>query len=92
MKITVKVFATLRDVMDKEVELELVENTTISGLLEVLSGRYAGLRDELFDASGALKKYVNILKNGRNVYFLKDLQTVLEDGDIITLFPPVAGG
>jgi molybdopterin synthase sulfur carrier subunit len=92
MKVKVKAFATLRDIMDKEVWLELDDRTTVSRLLEILSGRYEGLRGELFDGHGALKEYVNILKNGRNIFFLKNLDTVLEDGDDIAIFPPVAGG
>jgi MoaD family protein len=78
--------------MDKEVDIEIPEGADISRLLELLCRRYEGLYDELFDRKGSLKDYVNILKNGRNIYFLDDLATRLEDGDIITIFPPVAGG
>lgn len=92
MRIVVKSFAGLRDIMEKETGLELAAGTTISGLLEILCGKYEGLYKELYDPGGSLKNYVNILKNGRNVYFLDNLNTVVEDGDIITLFPPVAGG
>jgi len=92
MLIKVKSFASLRNVMDKEVDIEIPEGADISRLLELLCRRYEGLYDELFDRKGSLKDYVNILKNGRNIYFLDDLATRLEDGDIITIFPPVAGG
>jgi molybdopterin synthase sulfur carrier subunit len=33
-----------------------------------------------------------ILKNGRNIHFLSGLDTQLDDGNLIALFPPVAGG
>lgn len=92
MRVKVKSFASLRDVMDKEIELELAGGTTVSELLKALCSRYEGLCDEIFDSPGTLKKYVNILKNGRNIYFLRDLDTVLDDGDDIVIFPPVAGG
>jgi molybdopterin synthase sulfur carrier subunit len=92
MKIIVKSFASLRDIMDKEVKLELPAGTTILAMLENLSGNYPGLHEELFEPDGTLKLYVNILKNGRNVYFLDNLSTVIDDGDVITIFPPAAGG
>ena len=92
MNVKVKAFATLRDVMDKEVGLDLPESMTLSGLLKVLCDRYPGLYGELFEAPGTLKKFVNILKNGRNVYFINGLDTRLDDADIIAMFPPLAGG
>jgi molybdopterin synthase sulfur carrier subunit len=92
MKVKVRSFATLREIMDKEIEMELSEGTTVAGLLEILCKRYKGLQEELFDSGGQLKNFVNILKNGRNVYFLDDMNTVLENSDDITIFPPVAGG
>jgi sulfur-carrier protein len=90
--ITVKSFATLREVMDAEIRMEFADAATIRSLLAELTGRYGGLSDLLFSAPYTLRDFVNILKNGRNIYFLSGLDTPLEDGDVIALFPPVAGG
>lgn len=92
VKVTVKVFAMLRDLMEREQEIDLEEGATISRLLEFLIGRYPALYGELFDAPGVFKRHVNVLKNGRNISFLKDMETVIEDGDTVAIFPPVAGG
>jgi MoaD family protein len=90
--ITVKSFATLREVMDPELRMDFPAGATIRSLLTELTGRYSGLSDLLFSAPDTLRDLVNILKNGRNIHFLARLDTPLEDGDIIALFPPVAGG
>ncbi len=90
--ITVKSFATLRDVMDAQVRMDLAEGATIRSLLAGLTGRYAGLDERLFAAPETLLDFVNILKNGRNIHFLAGLDTPLENGDVIALFPPLAGG
>jgi molybdopterin synthase sulfur carrier subunit len=92
MKVTVKVFATLRDIMERETDIDVADGTTVSQLLQSLCDRYGKLRSELFESSDVLKPYINILKNGRNISFLKDLDTRLDDGDQIAIFPPVAGG
>lgn len=92
MRVTVKVFATLRDIMERETDVDVADGTTVSQLLQMLCDRYGKLRSELFDSPGVLKPYINILKNGRNISFLKDLDTRLDDGDQIAIFPPVAGG
>jgi molybdopterin converting factor small subunit len=39
-----------------------------------------------------VRTYVNILKNGRNIHFSGGLETPLDDGDVVALFPPAAWG
>ena len=90
--ITVKSFATLREVMDAEVRMEFSDGSTLRSLLAELTGRYGGLSDLIFATPDTLRDFVNILKNGRNIHFLAGLDTPLDDGDIIALFPPAAGG
>ena len=90
--ITVKSFATLREVMDMQIRVDLPKDATIRSLLAGLTGRYKGLDVLLFAGPGTLRDLVNILKNGRNIHFLAGLDTPLDDGDLIALFPPVAGG
>ena len=92
MKVHVKAFATFREVMDSQFEMDFLVGATIRTLLAELMGRYDGLGELMFADSGTLRDFVNILKNGRNVHFLAGLDTPLEDGDVIALFPPVAGG
>jgi len=50
------------------------------------------LGELMFAAPETLRDFVNILRNGRNIHFLAGLDTPLDDGDVIALFPPVAGG
>ena len=92
MKVRVKAFATFREVMDNQVDMEFTEGTTLRTLLADLTGRYGGLSELMFANPDTLRDFVNILKNGRNVHFLSGLDTLLDNGDVIALFPPIAGG
>jgi sulfur-carrier protein len=90
--VTVKSFATFREVMETQLVLQLPEGATVRSLLTDLTARFDGLDTLLFATPGTLRDFVNILKNGRNVHFLAGLDTPMEDGDVIALFPPLAGG
>jgi molybdopterin synthase sulfur carrier subunit len=92
MKITLKAFAFFRDILDKISQLEISPDEDIQALLDRLCKQHSQLRGMLFDNDGQIKQLVIILKNGRNIVYLQGLATKIEDGDIISLFPPVAGG
>lgn len=95
IKVTVRVFAAFREILGlKETELDLPSDTTVISLINFLSKNYSHkrLREEVLDENGTLRKFVKILVNGRDSYFLNGLSTPLHDGDIIAMFPPVGGG
>ena len=92
MKITIMAVAMFREVMDIQRELEVPAGGTVRTLLSDLTARYAGLDALMFAAPDTLRDFVNILKNGRNIHFIAGLDTPLDEGDLIALFPPAAGG
>jgi len=44
------------------------------------------------DVLGALNQHINALVNGGNVVHRSGFRTVLNDGDRLTILPPVGGG
>lgn len=49
-------------------------------------------RIKLFDNNGNLQPNIIVVRNGRNIRFENELDTRLDGGDTIAIFPPVAGG
>jgi molybdopterin synthase sulfur carrier subunit len=76
---------------EKSIRVALSPPPTVKSLLDVLCTsreRYA----QIFDDSGRLRSDVKVLRNGRNVVFLEGLDTELDNGDKIAIFPQVVGG
>jgi molybdopterin synthase catalytic subunit len=80
MRITVRTFASLRDLSTDRDELDVTEGSTIDGAWDVFVRRYPDLAPH--------RPYVRAARNG--VYAPWD--EVLSDGDVVALLPPVSGG
>jgi MoaD family protein len=96
MKITIRSFLTLREVMGYQSALELeVGNLTLIELLHELADRFGDrFKQMVFDQAGkGLNPHIRILINGRHYSHIPEkLNTRLQAGDEISIFPPVAGG
>jgi MoaD family protein len=49
-------------------------------------------KDRLFDKKGKLARFLNIYVNGKDIRFLNNLDTELNDNDTVSLVPAVGGG
>lgn len=92
MQLELRFFATFREAVgQKTLEYEVADDATIFDLLDELETEYDGLVGNLLD-DGELAPQINVLKNGREVLHMDGVETELEEGDTVAIFPPVAGG
>lgn len=92
MEIDLRFFATFRDAVgEKERTHTFDDDATVGDVLATLEGEYDGLEGQLL-ADGAIRQQLSVLKNGRDVTHQEGTDTTLEDGDVVSVFPPVAGG
>ncbi|NWF96630.1 MAG: MoaD/ThiS family protein [Candidatus Thorarchaeota archaeon] len=91
-RVTVRFFATVREVTgERSVE---VEASTVREMLAVLGDRFGRrFTDTVMDtATGEMKRFYSCMVNGKRIELLNGLDTTLQDGDAVAVFPPVGGG
>jgi sulfur-carrier protein len=92
LNVKVRAFASFGEILGRELEVDLVEGSTIMGLLSELCSSRDKLCQAIFDPSGQVRDYVVLMKNRKNVKSMDGLDTLLSEGDEVAIFPPVAGG
>jgi len=94
IKITVKFFTTLREIVGKrEEQIELFRPITVEALLKQLSKTYGNeFVDYVFDELGNVRGHLQFLVNGKSITTMQGFKTMLKNGDQIAILPPVGGG
>ena len=90
MAIEVRIPTILRPYTKDQKTVE-AEGSTLSAVISDLDEKYTGLGERLLE-NGALRRYINVYVNDEDVRFLGGLETLIKDGDSITVLPAVAGG
>lgn len=94
MKIQIKFFAALREIVGKKAEfVELDGGVRVQDVIRHLIETYGTpLEQHLFDKRGKLTTSYQLLINGINISTLEGLETPLKEGDTLAILPPVGGG
>ena len=94
MKVKVKTFANLRDIVGKsEIEYEMEQGNTLGNLLENMCQRYGkSFEHQIRDlTTGAIVPFL-LLINEKTFRSIADLNTPINEGDVITIMLPFDGG
>jgi len=92
MEIELRSFANFREAIGEKTISREFDGSSVRAedVLRSLEAEFPDL--ELFAEDGGLQEFITVLKNGREITYLDGLDTELEDGDALSVFPPVAGG
>jgi len=65
---------------------------TVAEVISHLNSEYPGVADRVYQGGNGLNRFVAIFVNGEDIRLLAGDQTAVQDGDVITILPLVAGG
>ncbi len=64
----------------------------LPGLLAEIDAKYPALSENVKDADGKLRRFINVYVNDEDIRFLGGDAHQFEDGDEVMLIPSIAGG
>ena len=90
MTVEVKVTATLQKLVGGQ-RIIKGEGSTVGELLDDLESRHPGIKDMVM-VEGEIHRFVNIYLNDEDIRFLSQLDTPVQEGDVLSILPALAGG
>ena len=91
MAVKVIIPTPLRQYAGQQDSIELTAKTVAEALAAVTS-QYSDLRRHLFTDEGKLRSFVNVYLNDEDIRYLEKEQTPLNENDVISIVPSIAGG
>ena len=92
MEIELRYFGTVREAVGESGERRSVDDgATVRSVLADLEREHPGLAGLLLE-DGEVAGGVTVLRNGTHVTHFEGVETTLEDGDRLSITPPVTGG
>ena len=91
MAVTVRIPTPLQRLTNGKGEVTC-EGKTVAELLGDLERRHPGVKERICDETGKLRRFVNVFVNEEDIRFLQGDQTVVKDGDDVSIIPAIAGG
>ncbi len=91
MAVEVKVPSLLRKLVNGAKTVP-ANGATVGLVIDDLERRHPGFKERILSAEGGLNQFVALYVNDEDIRFLKELDTQVKDGDVISILPAVAGG
>jgi len=89
--VTVKIPTPLRPLTGGQSEVK-IEGATVGEVLQKMDSQFKGFGDRILDEGKAVKRFINVYVNEDNIKDKNELDTVVKNGDTISILPSIAGG
>ena len=90
MAVKVRIPTPLQRLTQGQEEVEGVPGSIIS-LVNELDRKYPGIAERISE-NGKIRRFVDIYLNDEDIRFLNTEETVVKDGDEVSIVPAIAGG
>jgi MoaD family protein len=68
------------------------EGETVGQVLDHIDDQHPGFLSQVTQGDGQLHRFVNIYLNDEDIRYLKQLETPVKEGDVLSILPALAGG
>ena len=94
MEVDVKLYTMLREIAGKKTEnVALPPKSTVRDLVDLLVERYGEkFARYIYNSEKQVRSYHSYMLNGVNINNLDGFDTMLKNGDILSILPPAGGG
>ncbi len=89
--VSVRIPTPLRKLSGERDELS-IDASTVSKLIEEIESECPGMKSRLCDENGEVRRFINLFVNDEDIRFLDGVSTQLNDGDVVSIIPAIAGG
>ncbi len=69
-----------------------ISASNVDALINELENQYPGLKARLCDESGEVRRFINLYVNNEDIRFLNGKETALNENDVVSIIPAIAGG
>ena len=90
MGVKVRIPTPLQKLTNGKAEVECSARN-ITELVDALERDYPGIKERSSE-DGKVRRFINIYVNDEDIRFVNKEETVLKDGDSISIVPAIAGG
>jgi MoaD family protein len=66
--------------------------SNVDELIDALENNCPGIKARICDETGKPRRFLNLYVNSEDIRFLDGTETILSDGDEVSIVPAVAGG
>ncbi len=69
-----------------------VNARNIGELIQELEKQFPGVKERLCDEHGSVRRFINLYVNNEDIRFLKGIETEINEKDVVSIIPAIAGG
>lgn len=91
MSVLVRIPTPLRKFTGGRADVQ-IDGASVREVFDNLETAHKGVREKVFDDTGAIRRFINVFVNGEDVRHLKGPETQVKAGDELSIVPAIAGG
>lgn len=88
---SVRIPTPLRRLTQDKDEVD-ISASNVGELIEKMEEQFPGIKDRLCDENGQVRRFINLYVNNEDIRFLDGTNTLLNEKDIVSIIPAIAGG